>query len=160
MAIRNRKRMGSRQLLAVFLALVGTFLIAAGGNPANMNLSGAGLIFGLLAAIGVITYTLLSRPVVAVWGNLMVTGWGMLIGGLTLFLAIKCLAASFRPGCYGLAPCGSHCPHRNSPWLLHFSGGRQAHRPRKGNPHRLSGACLRHSAFRPVSGNPLFPAGA
>ena len=89
MAIRNRKRMGSRQLLAVFLALVGTFLIAAGGNPANMNLSGAGLIFGLLAAIGVITYTLLSRPVVAVWGNLMVTGWGMLIGGLTLFLAIK-----------------------------------------------------------------------
>ncbi len=76
------------------------------------------------------------------------------------FSGHKSLAASLRPGRYGLAPCGIHCPHRNSPWLLHFSGGRQAHRPRKGNPHRLSGTCLRHGTFRPVSGNSLFPAGA
>jgi len=89
-AIRNWKRIGGRQLLAVFLALAGTFLIAAGGNPASMNLSGAGLIFGLLAAIGVITYTLLSQPVIAVWGNLMVTGWGMLIGPVKATL-IGCL---------------------------------------------------------------------
>ena len=49
----------------------------------------AGLLFGLLAAAGVVSYTLLSRPIIASWGNLTITGWGMLIGGLVLFLFTK-----------------------------------------------------------------------
>ena len=44
---------------------------------------------GLLAAAGVVSYTLLSRPIIASWGNLTITGWGMLIGGLVLFLFTK-----------------------------------------------------------------------
>ena len=48
-----------------------------------------GLLFGLLAAAGVVSYTLLSRPIIASWGNLTITGWGMLIGGLVLFLFTK-----------------------------------------------------------------------
>ena len=47
------------------------------------------LLFGLLAAAGVVSYTLLSRPIIASWGNLTITGWGMLIGGLVLFLFTK-----------------------------------------------------------------------
>ena len=43
----------------------------------------------LLAAAGVVSYTLLSRPIIASWGNLTITGWGMLIGGLVLFLFTK-----------------------------------------------------------------------
>ena len=49
----------------------------------------AGLLFGLLAAAGVVSYTLLSRPIIASWGNLTITGWGMLIGGLVLSLFTK-----------------------------------------------------------------------
>lgn len=49
----------------------------------------AGLLFGLLAAAGVVSYTLLSRPIITSWGNLTITGWGMLIGGLVLFLFTK-----------------------------------------------------------------------
>ena len=89
MAIRNRTRMGTRQLLAIVLAIAGTFLIATNGDPTRMSLSGLGLILGLLAALGVVTYTLLSRPIIASWGNLTVTGWGMLIGGLGLAVATK-----------------------------------------------------------------------
>ena len=85
-AARNRRRMNAAQTAAVFLALGGTYLIATGGDPGSMDLSAAGLIFGLLAAAGVITYTLLSRPIISTWGNLPVTGWGMLTGGAVLFI--------------------------------------------------------------------------
>lgn len=86
-AARNRKRMSAAQTAAVFLALAGTYLIATGGDPGSMDLSAAGLIFGILAAVGVVTYTLLSRPIISTHGNLPVTSWGMLIGGAVLFLA-------------------------------------------------------------------------
>lgn len=89
MAMWNRTHMNGRQLLAILLAMAGTFLIATNGDPTRMSLSIAGLILGLLAALGVVTYTLLSRPSIASWGNLTVTGWGMLIGGLVLAVATK-----------------------------------------------------------------------
>lgn len=89
MAFWKRQRMQKAQITAVVLAIVGTYLIATNGNPANMNLSAAGLVFGVLAAVGVVTYTLLSRPIITTWGNLTITGWGMLIGGVVLFLTVK-----------------------------------------------------------------------
>lgn len=88
-AIQSRTRIGIQQTLAILLSLVGTFLIATKGNPTRMQLSAAGLVLGLLAAAGVVIYTLLSRPIISVWGNLSVTGWGMLIGGLVLFLGTR-----------------------------------------------------------------------
>ena len=87
-ALWSRTHMRGSQTAAVLLAIAGTYLIATNGDPASMTLSAAGLGFGLLAAVGVVTYTLLSRPIIAAWGNLTVTGWGMLVGGLVLFLSV------------------------------------------------------------------------
>lgn len=84
MAVRNRKRMSLRQCIAVILAVAGTFLTATNGSLSSMSFSAAGLVLGVLAAVGVVTYTLLSRPIIPEYGNLTVTGWGMLIGGLVL----------------------------------------------------------------------------
>ncbi|WP_277221128.1 DMT family transporter [Peptoniphilus vaginalis] len=89
MSIVTRTRMKLSQVIAVFLAVFGTYLISTGGNPGNMTISTAGLIFGLLSALGVITYTLFSRPIILKWGNILVTGWGMLIGGLVIFIVTK-----------------------------------------------------------------------
>lgn len=70
-AIQSRTRMGIQQTLAILLALVGTFLIATKkANRPRMQLSAAGLVLGLLAAAGVVIYTLLSRHIIPVWGNL------------------------------------------------------------------------------------------
>ena len=77
------------QILAIILAFSGTYLIATKGSLTNMDVSTKGLVFGLLAAVGVVIYTLLSRPIIANWGNLTITGWGMLIGGSVLFLITK-----------------------------------------------------------------------
>lgn len=89
MSIVTRTRMKLSQVIAVFLAVFGTYLISTGGNPGNMTISTAGLVFGLLSAVGVITYTLFSRPIILKWGNILVTGWGMLIGGLVISIVTK-----------------------------------------------------------------------
>ena len=86
MAVWNKKRMSKIQIVAIILAVSGTYLIATKGNPTSMDISAKGLIFGILAAVGVVIYTLLSRPIIASWGNLTITGWGMLIGGSVLFV--------------------------------------------------------------------------
>lgn len=77
------------QIAAIILAVSGTYLIVTKGNPVSMDISAKGLIFGILAAIGVVIYTLLSRPIIASWGNLTITGWGMLIGGSVLFFLTR-----------------------------------------------------------------------
>lgn len=89
MSIVTKTKMRFSQILAVFLAVFGTYLISTGGNPGNMNISKAGLFYGLLSALGVITYTLFSRPIIVSWGNIIVTGWGMLLGGILISILTK-----------------------------------------------------------------------
>ena len=89
MAVWNKKRMSKIQIAAIILAVSGTYLIATKGNPMSMDISVKGLTFGILAAVGVVIYTLLSRPIIVSWGNLTITGWGMLIGGSVLFVLTR-----------------------------------------------------------------------
>lgn len=89
MSIWTKKPMHMSQFAAVFLAVFGTFLIATGGNIGSIKISGAGLIFGLLTAVGVVTYTLLSKPITHKYGNIVITGWGMLLGGFVIFIVSK-----------------------------------------------------------------------
>ena len=88
-AVWNKKRMSKIQIVSIILAISGTYLIATKGNLTSMDISAKGLIFGILAALGVVIYTLLSRPIIAFWGNLTITGWGMLIGGSVLFVLTR-----------------------------------------------------------------------
>ena len=85
----NKKQMRKIQIAAIILAISGTYLIATKGNPMSIDISAKGLTFGILAAVGVVVYTLLSRPIIASWGNLTITGWGVLIGGMVLFVVTR-----------------------------------------------------------------------
>ena len=78
-----------RIIVCVFLALIGVWLISTGGKPGNMELTPQGLFWGLAAGFGVASYSLLSNRPVARWGSIPVTGMGMLIGGIVLFIAIR-----------------------------------------------------------------------
>lgn len=89
MAIWTKKPLKIIQILSVFLAISGTFLIATGGDFGNMKISLAGLGYGLLSAMGVVSYTLFSRPIIRRYGNIVITGWGMLLGGIVLSMATK-----------------------------------------------------------------------
>lgn len=74
----------TKQVFSIFLALTGVYLIATNGNIHTMTLSYLGLFWGIMAALGVVFYTFLSQNIIKKWGNLVVTGWGMLVGGLAL----------------------------------------------------------------------------
>ena len=49
-----------------------------------MVLSPKGLFWGLATAAAVTIYTLLPRQLLEKWGREIITGWGMLIGGIVL----------------------------------------------------------------------------
>ncbi|MDO4343827.1 MAG: DMT family transporter [Eubacteriales bacterium] len=73
-----------RETAAVILAVLGTFFLATHGNPANMILTKQGLAWGLISAVSLACYTMLPAKIIPRWGSLVVTGYGMLIGGVVL----------------------------------------------------------------------------
>jgi drug/metabolite transporter (DMT)-like permease len=87
--LRLRRRPDRREMLALILALAGTYILATGGDPRHMVLTGAGLFWGLMTAVAAATYTLLPRKLLPKWGWEIVTGLGMLTGGIVLSLAAR-----------------------------------------------------------------------
>lgn len=87
--IRNLKLPKIREVISILLAVLGTFLLATHGSIENMVLTKEGLIWGISAAIGVMLYTLLPTGIISKWGSLVVTGYGMLIGGAFLGILIQ-----------------------------------------------------------------------
>lgn len=80
--ISKKKKPQLKEILSILLALGGVFLIATHGNPSQMVLSKGGLFWGLCAALAAVFYSTLSERLVATWGSQVVTGYGMLIGGI------------------------------------------------------------------------------
>lgn len=85
----RRRAPTRREGAALVLAAAGTFLLATGGDPRHMVLSGRGLFWGLTTAAAVTLYTLLPRDLLPRWGREVVTGYGMLFGGVLLNLAAR-----------------------------------------------------------------------
>jgi len=88
-AIRFRRWPDRWQMIAIFLALAGVFLIATGGQIQTMVISPQGLFWGIGAAIGSILYTVLPHKQIRKWGTLPVNALGMLIGGIVLTICLR-----------------------------------------------------------------------
>ena len=84
MAIRMRQRPTIGETLAVFFALIGTFLLATHGSLQSLTISPKALIFGLLSAVALAFYTVFPRRLLETYNTILVIGWSMLIGGLTM----------------------------------------------------------------------------
>jgi len=82
-AIRFKKIPTYKELLAVALALVGTFLLVTHGNINELSITGWALFWGLGSAFALAFYTLQPQNLLKKWGSTLVVGWGMLIGGIS-----------------------------------------------------------------------------
>lgn len=85
----KRKKPNRREGIAIVLAVGGTYLLATHGNPNTMVLSGPALFWGLLSAFALALYTLIPTRLIDRWGSIVVTGWGMLVGGAVLGCAVQ-----------------------------------------------------------------------
>ena len=78
------RRPRRREILGVGLALVGTYLVATGGNPGQLNLPPEGLAWGLGCAVAAACLSILPAAPMARWGNFTVNGLAFLFSGLAL----------------------------------------------------------------------------
>lgn len=86
---KKRRRPTGIEFLALLLALFGTFMLATGGNPAQMALSPAALFWGILVAVSFTVYNLLPQKLLVRWDQSVVLGYGMLIGGVAINLLAR-----------------------------------------------------------------------
>lgn len=77
------------ELISILLAITGTFLLATHGNINQLSITPSGLFWGLLSAIAYALYTIIPGNLIKIWGNLFITGLGLLIGGSLFFIFIQ-----------------------------------------------------------------------
>lgn len=85
-AIQLKKLPSMLQFIAIMAALAGVFLLITNGSVENIVLTREAIIFGILTAVGFAFYTIQPKSLITKWGTLVIIGWGMLIGGIALFL--------------------------------------------------------------------------
>lgn len=84
LALREKRMPAPKELVAVVCAMGGAFLLATHGDPSQLALSPKALVWCVLAAVSVAVYSVQPRGLIAQYGTMPVTGFGMLIGGLGL----------------------------------------------------------------------------
>lgn len=72
------------EVLAVFLTLLGAFLLLTNGSAENLIVPGLAVFWGVLSAFALAFYTLYSERLVKQFDSIIVVGWGMLIGGMAI----------------------------------------------------------------------------
>lgn len=97
----GRRLPAGKEVAAIVLALLGTFFLATHGDIHTMVITPLGLIWGLLAALFLATYTLIPVPIIGKYGSTAVTGYGMFIGGLILWIITGSWRAPmvYEPAC-------------------------------------------------------------
>ena len=63
-----------RELMGVALALVGTYLLATGGDPSNLSIPPFGLFIGLISALGAAAMSIVPVRILPKYGAAVVTG--------------------------------------------------------------------------------------
>lgn len=82
LALKYKRMPRPLELLAVLLAVVGTFLLVTHGRLEQLAISRTALFFGLASAVALAIYTLQPITLLQKYGAVPVLGWGMLIGGI------------------------------------------------------------------------------
>ena len=83
-SIKDRTLPSRMEVLAMGLAMLGTFLIATHGDVTALAVTPVGLFWGLFSAVTYAIYIIFPVNLIRQYGSLPVIGLGMLMGGLAL----------------------------------------------------------------------------
>ena len=79
----------AKEVLAMFLVVGGTFLLATHGDPTTMVLSPEGLFWGLMSAVAFALYTLLPGKLMLRYGSIPIVASALLVGGIVFSLILR-----------------------------------------------------------------------
>jgi len=88
-ALKNRRWPSLIEYAALFLALMGTFLLVTHGSFQVLVISEKALFWGILSAIALAVYTIQPVQMLRKYSAPTVTGWAMVIGGILFSLYTK-----------------------------------------------------------------------
>lgn len=86
--LRERTAPRRADLIAVIVALLGTFLLVTGGQPTHLAISPAAFFWGVATGMAAAAYVLLPIHLLAQYGAIAISGWAMTLGGI-LFNLIR-----------------------------------------------------------------------
>lgn len=81
-AVCTKKLPKKSQIVAILLAMLGTFFIITKGNFNSLSISKEALFWGLCSAFAAALYTLQPSNLLKKYSAITIVGWGMLIGGI------------------------------------------------------------------------------
>lgn len=102
-----RRRPHPREAAGVVCALAATVLIATGGDLAGLSMPAPGLAWGIVNAAAVAFYVMYPQRLFRQWGSVVVTGLGMLFGGVVALVVFLVRGAA---GAVAGAPVGQVLP--------------------------------------------------
>ena len=82
--LKNKKSPVLSEIIAIILAVGGTFVIATGGDIGSFAVSTPALLWGIASAVFLACYSLIPAPLLKDYDTPTVLGWGMLVGGIAL----------------------------------------------------------------------------
>jgi drug/metabolite transporter (DMT)-like permease len=80
--LKSRRFPTNKEIISIFLALLGTFFLVTNGNVQTLSISKWAFFWGISSAIALAFYTLQPVQLIKKWETIIVVGWGMLIGGI------------------------------------------------------------------------------
>ncbi|SDW90174.1 Permease of the drug/metabolite transporter (DMT) superfamily [Marininema mesophilum] len=82
--ITGKTKLQIRYVVAIVLALTGTFLLLSNGSLSTLSVPYSSVVWGILSGVAMAFYTLYAGPLLNKWGSLNIIGWAMVIGGVVL----------------------------------------------------------------------------
>lgn len=84
LAVKYKRLPRPREVLAILLAVAGTFLLVTHGDIHTLAISGMALFLGLASAVALAVYTLQPVKLLSKYPPSVIIGWGMVCGGLPM----------------------------------------------------------------------------
>lgn len=86
LAVKFKKPLRPLNLVAIAVAMLGTFLLVTHGKPGELAISGTALAWGIASAASLAMYTIQPGSLLKRYHETTIIGWGLLIGGLGISL--------------------------------------------------------------------------
>ncbi|GIP40658.1 EamA family transporter [Paenibacillus sp. J31TS4] len=88
-SLKTRRMPARYEMVSVMLVIVGLFIVATHGNISSLHISGGSLCWAMLSALTFAVYSIQSQRLMETFDTLLITAWGMLLGGGLLLIVFR-----------------------------------------------------------------------